>query len=64
MRELLAVMKRDTTILRAGEESVVTDDDLARVSPTVRVETFAQHGHTLHRSAFERFAETVRAVAP
>ncbi len=64
LRELLATMKRDTTILRAGEESVVADDDLARVSPTVRVETFAEHGHTLHRSAFERFAETVRAAAP
>jgi pimeloyl-ACP methyl ester carboxylesterase len=64
LRELLAVMKRDTTVLRAGEESVVADDDLARLSPSVRVETFAGHGHTLHRSAFERFAEIVRAAAP
>jgi pimeloyl-ACP methyl ester carboxylesterase len=57
-------MKRDTTILRAGEESVVADDDLARISPAVRVETLPKHGHTLHRSAFERFAEAVREAAP
>lgn len=64
LRELLATMKRDTTILRAGEESVIADDDLARLSPNVKVETFAGHGHTLHRSALERFAEIVRAAAP
>ena len=64
LRDALATMKRDTTILRAGEESVVADDDLARLSPSVRVENFAGHGHTLHRSAFERFAEIVRAAAP
>ncbi len=63
LRERLATMKRETAILRAGEESVVADDDLARLAPSVRVETFAGHGHTLHRSAFERFAETVRAAA-
>jgi hypothetical protein len=32
-------------------------------APTVRVETFKRNGHTLHRSAFDRFVEAVRAAA-
>jgi pimeloyl-ACP methyl ester carboxylesterase len=64
LRERLASLKIPTTVLVAGEESVVAPDDLARVSPAVRVETFAGHGHTLHRSAFERFTEIVRDAVP
>jgi pimeloyl-ACP methyl ester carboxylesterase len=63
LRERLGALKIPTTILRAGEESVVADDDLKTLSPTVTVETFEGHGHTLHRSAFDRFVETVRAAA-
>jgi pimeloyl-ACP methyl ester carboxylesterase len=63
LRDRLAALKIPTTILRAGEESVVADDDLATLSPTVKVETFVGHGHTLHRTAFDRFAEIVRAAA-
>ena len=63
LRERLAQLKIPTTILLAGEESVVAPDDVANVSPTVRVETIAEHGHTLHRSAFDRFVEAVRAAA-
>jgi len=64
LRDRLAALKIPTTILLAGVESVVAHDDLARLSPKVRVETFAGHGHTLHRSAFERFAGVVREAVP
>ncbi|HZW53334.1 MAG TPA: alpha/beta hydrolase [Candidatus Elarobacter sp.] len=64
LRDRLASLKIPTTILLAGRESAVAADDLARVSPAVRVETFAGHGHALHRSAFKRFAELVRDAVP
>ena len=64
LRERLAVLKIPTTILLAGVESVVAADDLAQRNARVRVETFADHGHTLHRSAFERFAGSVREAVP
>ena len=64
LRDRLAALKIPTTILVAGEESVVAADDLSRISPAVRVETVALHGHTLHRSAFERFAGAVREAVP
>jgi pimeloyl-ACP methyl ester carboxylesterase len=64
LRERLATLKIATTILLAGEDSVVAADDLARRNGQVRVETFAGHGHTLHRSAFERFAGAVREAVP
>ena len=60
LRERLAALKIPTTILLAGEDSVVAPDDLAQRNGRVHVETFAGHGHTLHRSAFERFADAVR----
>jgi pimeloyl-ACP methyl ester carboxylesterase len=63
LRDRLASVKVPTTILRAGEESVVADDDLAKLAPNVKVETFEGHGHTLHRSAFDRFVEAVRSAA-
>jgi pimeloyl-ACP methyl ester carboxylesterase len=64
LRDRLGALKIPTTILVAGEESVVAADDLAALSPKVRVETFAGHGHTLHRSAFERFTDVVREAVP
>jgi pimeloyl-ACP methyl ester carboxylesterase len=64
LRDRLAALKIPTTILVAGDESVVAPDDLAALSPKVRVETFEGHGHTLHRSAFERFAGVVREAVP
>jgi pimeloyl-ACP methyl ester carboxylesterase len=64
LRERLSALKIPTTVLLAGVESVVADGDLARVSPFVHVETLTEHGHTLHRSAFERFAEAVREAVP
>ena len=64
LRERLATVKIPTTILLAGDDSVVAPDDLAQRNGHVRVETFAHHGHTLHRSAFERFADTVREAVP
>jgi pimeloyl-ACP methyl ester carboxylesterase len=63
LRDRLAALKIPTTILLAGEESVVAADDVANVSRTVRIETIAEHGHTLHRTAFERFVEAVRSAA-
>jgi pimeloyl-ACP methyl ester carboxylesterase len=64
LRERLSALKIPTTILVAGDESVIAPDDLARTSPTVHIETFDGHGHTLHRSAFVRFADAVRAAVP
>jgi len=64
LRERLAALKIPTTILVAGVDSVVAAGDLSGASPLVRVETIPHHGHVLHRSAFERFAEVVREAVP
>jgi pimeloyl-ACP methyl ester carboxylesterase len=64
LRERLAALKIPTTVLLAGVESVVAAGDLSQASPLVRVETLHDHGHTLHRTAFERFAEVVREAVP
>lgn len=64
LRDRLAALKIPTAILLAGTESVVGSGDLADASANVRVETFDGHGHTLHRSAFERFADVVREAVP
>jgi pimeloyl-ACP methyl ester carboxylesterase len=64
LRERLAALKIPATVLLAGEESVVAPDDLARAGARVHVETFDGHGHALHRSAFVRFADAVRAAVP
>lgn len=64
LRERLGGLKIPTTILLAGDESVVGVDDLAQRNGTVRLETLAGHGHALHRSAFERFAAAVREAVP
>lgn len=64
LRDRLAVLKIPTTILLAGLESIVAPDDLARLSPSVRVERFDGHGHPLHRSAFARYADAVREAVP
>jgi pimeloyl-ACP methyl ester carboxylesterase len=62
VRERLALAKVPTTILLAGEDSVVAESDIAGAAPLVRVEQVAGHGHALHRSAFAEFADAVRAV--
>ncbi len=64
VRPRLAALKIPTTVLLAEIESVVAADDLAHVSAQVRIETFAGQGHTLHRSAFDRFADAVREAVP
>ena len=64
LRERLAALKVPTTILLAGIASVVAAGDLTPASAMVRVETLPDHGHTLHRSAFERFADAVREAVP
>jgi pimeloyl-ACP methyl ester carboxylesterase len=64
LRERLAALKIPTTVLLAGVESVVAAGDLSQASPLVRVETLHDHGHTLHRTAFERFADVVREAVP
>jgi pimeloyl-ACP methyl ester carboxylesterase len=63
LRDALARLTIPTTILVAGDESVIHPGDLAGAAPSVRTETFAEHGHTLHRSAFPRFVELVREAA-
>jgi pimeloyl-ACP methyl ester carboxylesterase len=64
LRERLATLKIPTTILLAGVDSVVASDDLARANPLVLIETVPEHGHLLHRSAFDRFADAVREAVP
>lgn len=64
LRERLGTLKIATTILLAGDDSVVAADDLAQRNGRVRVDTFAGHGHALHRSAFERFTGVVREAVP
>jgi pimeloyl-ACP methyl ester carboxylesterase len=64
LRDRLGALKIPTTILVAGVESVVAPGDLAKLSPKVGVETYDGHGHALHRSAFDRFADTVREAVP
>ena len=63
LRPRLAALKIPTTILVAGEESVVAPLDLADRSPAVTVELIEDHDHTLHRSAFARFVAAVRAAS-
>ena len=64
LRDRLAEVKIPTTVLVAAEQSFVAPDDLARLSPEVRVEHCAGRGDTLHRSGFERFADAVRDAVP
>jgi pimeloyl-ACP methyl ester carboxylesterase len=64
LRGRLAGLKTATTILLAGDDSAVALDDLASANALVRIERFDGHGHTLHRSAFARFADAVRAAVP
>ncbi|HEY0613540.1 MAG TPA: alpha/beta hydrolase [Candidatus Elarobacter sp.] len=64
LRDRVAALKIPTVVLVAGEESVLEPGDLETHSAAVRVDRIAGHGHTLHRSAFERFAETVREAVP
>jgi hypothetical protein len=63
LRPRLAALKIPTTILIAGEGSVVAPQDLAERSPAVTVEIIEDHDHTLHRSAFARFVAAVRAAS-
>ena len=63
LRERLSRIKIPTTILLAGDESVVAPDDVRDAAAPVSVQTIANHGHTLHRTAFDRFVEAVRAAA-
>lgn len=64
LRERLTAIKVPTTIVLAGEESVVAAGDIAHAGRLVRIERFTGHGHTLHRTAFERFVDIVRDVVP
>ncbi len=63
LRARLSTLKGPTTILLAGEDSVVAPDDLEKKAPVVRCETIAHHGHSLHRTAFDRFVDAVREMA-
>ncbi len=64
LRERLRAPKVPVCVLLAGDESVVAADDLDGAAAGVRVVTFDGHGHALHRTAFERFAELVRDAVP
>ena len=63
LREILASLTIPTTLLIAGEESVVSSRDLERLGPGVIAQTVVDHGHTLHRSAFELFVQAVSQAA-
>ena len=64
LRDRLAALKIPTTILLGSLESAVAPDDLTWVSAAVRVETLDAHGPSLHRGAFDQFAEAVREAVP
>jgi pimeloyl-ACP methyl ester carboxylesterase len=63
VRALLSDVKVPTTILVAGTDSVIAPDDLAQAGPLVTIVRVADHGHSLHRSAFDRFVDAVTAAA-
>lgn len=54
-------------VCAAGEDSVMSPDDLAfvraRGGPNVEVRVFEGHGHNLQRTAFDAFVDAVRAFA-
>jgi len=63
LRERLGRLKIPTTILVAGKDSVVAPDDVRALAAPVQLEYVAEHGHTLHRSDFERFVGAVIAAS-
>ncbi len=67
LRDVVADYPIPLLILKAGDESVISDDDLDFIEQSggknVTVRTFEDDGHTLHRSAFDEFAAAVEAFA-
>jgi pimeloyl-ACP methyl ester carboxylesterase len=65
LRERIASYPVPLLVLAAGEDSVLSAEDLARVrergGPNVTVRVFEGHGHNLQRSAFDEFVRVVRA---
>lgn len=63
LRERIAAYPLPLLILAAGIESVMSEADLAfvreRGGPNVRIRTFPNDGHNLHRTAFDEFADAV-----
>lgn len=63
LRERIAAYPVPLLVLAAGIESVMSAADLAflaeRGGPNVRVRTFSNDGHNLHRTAFDEFADAV-----
>ena len=63
LRELLVAYPIPLLLALAGVESVVSAEDLAFVrehgGKHVTVRIFEGHGHNLHRTAFDEFADTV-----
>ena len=66
LRETVVAYPVPLLLLVAGVESVLSADDLAFVAErggsNVTVETFANEGHNLQRTAFDEFAATVARV--
>lgn len=66
LRETLVDYPLPLRLLIAGEDSVVSPDDLTfvreRGGPHVSVRVFAGEGHNLHRTAFEEFAAEVAGL--
>ena len=67
LREQLVAYPFPLLVHLAGEDSVVSPDDLRvlreRGGSNVAIETFEGEGHNLHRTAFDRFAESLAAFA-
>jgi pimeloyl-ACP methyl ester carboxylesterase len=65
VRESVAAYPVPLLLLAAGEDSVLSADDLAfvceRGGANVTVRVFEGEGHNLHRTAFEEFLRVVRA---
>ena len=66
LRTIVAGYPKPLLILAAGpDDSVITPNDLklleAQGGPNVRVEMFADQGHNLHRTAFDRYIAATSA---
>ncbi|HXN08709.1 MAG TPA: alpha/beta hydrolase [Candidatus Acidoferrales bacterium] len=66
LRNIVAGYPKPLLVLAAGPtDSVITPSDLkfieAQGGPNVRVETFADQGHNLHRTAFDRYIAATSA---
>jgi pimeloyl-ACP methyl ester carboxylesterase len=63
LRDVVADYPKPLLLLLAGEDSIIPAQDIEpvrrRTGAQTSIETFAGEGHNLHRTAFDRFADSV-----